>query len=362
MGPQINPSPPPPTLSALGMNFNNKEIEYNAIAGLSGCIYVGESQIVAVEIRGNSCGFGTTGPQVQFDCYQCTQNQNIDYRLNVFWDNFTPTDHSVMNIDSGYNYNIENNDFELPNPLQNANVDHIRIGQGYGYIRNNTFLSTSGRNSGRYDINVANTSAYSHLVVDGNHSAGNELFFFHDPPNAVAPSLGGFQGFLYYGHNEDKGKWPSDTSVEPVVHQFTGSGNGANYTTTSTTFVPLDRSRPPSEGTPRFLYDFWMPAGYIALITGSVDAYNNTAGQGACIALVDGVTGRILNQKVQAATSATGSEVSVQYIIPGDSNHHQVQLEFASCGGSGTTSVANSNTSNRPVMTVQLMPANGGTN
>src|SRR5215472_1919695 len=346
------------SIKGLGENTNQKEISWNSIGGLAGCYFIDQSNIVVASLVGNECFFWNNAPTLKLDCYQCVQTQNTDIHTDIWYGGLGPADHPVLEVDSGYNINIENNDFELPNMLQNANVDYLWIHQGSSlYIVNNAFLSTPppnpNPNSGRYAINTDNTSSCGHLVIDGNHSSGGETRFFNDPINATPPASGGFQGYLYYGHNEDKRLVPgAGQQVEPWVAQMTGSGNGANYSTTSTTFVPID--------TGRMQYDFWMPNGYIALVTGAADIYNSTAGQAGCLAIRDNVSGSVLNQKVMANT--TFSEASVQYIIPGNSQHYQLQLAYASCGGSGTTIVANQNTPSRPIFTVNLTPAGGNTN
>ena len=344
----------------LGENTNQKEIAWNNIMGLAGCYFVDQSQIVQTVLVGNSCGFTTNAPAFKLDCYQCINTQNTEYRNNIFYGGLGPANHPVFEIDSGYNVNIENNDFELPNILQNAAVDTIWIHQMQGKVDLNTFLSTPNVNAPRYSVNVDDTSAYGHLVIDGNHSSGGETTFFNDPVNQAPPAVGGFQGYLYYGNNEDFNRAPGPgTQLEPSLIQGTGSGSGVTYTTTSTTLVPVDPAR--------LVWDFWMPSGYIATINGAADVSGTTGGSAVCLGIIDLVTNSILIEKAQSVAGGGIVALPVQAIVPPQQagNHLQVALAFAACGGAGTaavTNLINPTTDLRPVMSVQLVPAWGGTN
>lgn len=127
-----------------------------------------------------------------------------------------------------------------------------------------------------------------------------------------------------------------------------GSGSG-NYSSKSTSYVPVDASN--------LIYTATIPAGWKLLINASGTASVSSGATSLGIALAD--NGAVLvEQSVVPQAVASGSAFALNWIVPGDGASHAIDLRFKTGNGGNAVNIANSTSTNTPVMTFALMPSN----
>lgn len=131
-----------------------------------------------------------------------------------------------------------------------------------------------------------------------------------------------------------------------------GTGGG-NYTNTNTAYVRVDSTN--------LAQAITVPTGWTLTVHASGVASVATAAATVNIALADGTadnTGILIEEGVTPATSGASSSLgwSLNYVLTGDGASHTINLQAKTSAGADAWIIANSSSTNKPVITLVLLP------
>lgn len=139
---------------------------------------------------------------------------------------------------------------------------------------------------------------------------------------------------------------PSGTGI-PTTTLKKGSGNGTDYTSTSTAYVDVDATN--------LAYTVTIPTGWKLLVWAYGSGYLTTATVTANVALFD--SGTLIATEIES-TIGTVDSFYLHYVIAGDGGSHTVKLQYKTSSGSDAVNLVNSSTTVLPSMLFLLTPSN----
>lgn len=142
---------------------------------------------------------------------------------------------------------------------------------------------------------------------------------------------------------------PTGTGIATIVGKK-GTGNGTDYTTTSTSMTDVDATN--------LSYTVTIPIGWKLFCVSSGTATNDTANDGTDVQIIDGST--VLHRASTSQVAAGGNLKvgwSLNGTITGDGASHTIKLQFCAVVG-GTAHIINTAAGNVASMVFELIPSN----
>lgn len=134
----------------------------------------------------------------------------------------------------------------------------------------------------------------------------------------------------------------------PSLTMLKGSGNGTNYTSTSTNFIAVD--------TGKLLTGIFIPRGWTLAITAKGGIFVSTAQTNVAVAVYDGSTA-VDEQLIYPPAVDSVTQFCLSAIIRGDDAIHVIGIRYKTSNAANAVGLYNASISVAPKLLLNLCPA-----
>lgn len=274
-----------------------------------------------------------------------TTYARIDGGNQPFLGSVTPNGNGVLNLGASSNrWNL------LANTIDVSGLATLSAGGALS----GTF---SGDHTLSGNITFSGTNTHSGAETFNGTATFNNTSTFNNGLTVPTGQIANVSGSIVIGQNLRAANPPQNVggTTSQTATLKTGTGGGS-YTTASLTSVVVDSTN--------LCYTVLIPTGWKLIVSASGTIGTLTAPVTAYADLTDNATCSTNNagflQEVTSVGPVTGATnpFSLNSIITGDGNTHNIALQFKTINASDSAVILNTSAATAPVMTFLLLPAN----